>query len=110
MPQTKTIAIANIQTKIMWTLFVAVILLLASYLYLVNKSVYNIVERKQAEESINSLNTEVAMLETEYMTLTTTKINLDYAHSLGYKDVPNNLSYIARSVKPSAISMRNNEI
>ncbi|MEK7477945.1 MAG: hypothetical protein AAB645_01075 [Patescibacteria group bacterium] len=110
MQQTRAIFIEHIQTRLIWTLLVTLVLLLSSYLYLVNRSIFNIVERKQAEETINSLNTKVAMLETDYMTLTTSKINLDYAHSLGYQNVLNSLSYIAKSVKPMAIFMPNNEI
>jgi len=63
-----------------------ILLLAASYIYLLHDSVYNLQARQDALEQAASLETDIAVLETQSMTLLS-GINLDLAHNLGMAEL-----------------------
>ncbi len=77
------------------------------YIALVGLSVSYVANRERGGEQISLLRTEVATLESEYLSLSG-QITLDLAHQLGYKDVAMEASYAARE-KTTSISLARSE-
>jgi hypothetical protein len=82
----------NFEQKLIWSLFAIMIALVGLYIYLVNISVFNIMARKEAEERISQIATEVAKLEATYIGLSS-KIDMETAYALGFKDASKDGSY-----------------
>ncbi len=64
----------------------ALVLLLGSYVYFVNQTVWNVAKRQAAQTKINDLSSDISNLESNYMTLKHA-ISLDQAKSLGFNAV-----------------------
>ena len=104
---TKTIFIDSREQKIMAILGLAIFVLAGFYLYFINSGVASITARKVAEEKINSLSSEVATLEANYMQLSNEKVSLAYAYTLGFKDVAgSDVAYLVKSDTPVNLSLR----
>ena len=58
------------------------------YFYVVGSITFNVIERKNIENEIKNLNSELSQVELEYLTLDR-QINLDLAHQLGFQENPN---------------------
>lgn len=67
-------------------LLALILLLSASYIYLLHNAVYNLQARQEALEQAASLETDIAVLETRSMTLLSS-INLDLAQTLGMAEL-----------------------
>lgn len=106
----KVVAITNIEKNLFYMFLFAAILLLSSYLYLVQRSVFNIVARQKAEAEIGTLETKVASMEAEYMAESGSRINPDYAHTLGFRDVTADQNYAVSDKKTAALSLAGHEI
>jgi|GEM_PF-3176773 len=106
----KVATITNIEKNLFYMFFVAAILLLGSYLYLVNMSVLNIVAREKAQTEIGSLTTLVASQEADYLALADQKITADYARTLGFQNVSTEQGYVVPVDKAVSLSLLNNEI
>ena len=84
--------INNLDVKLFW-LFVATAAFLATaYVCLINNTIMNVVARKQAYESINTLNAELAVLEGRYVAAANS-LTLAKAHELGFVDADKNSSF-----------------
>lgn len=75
------------QKNIFIILCTLVVLFLGAYGYLVNKTVWNVVARQNAVKEIQRLSSDIATLESSYMTVSKT-LTLNHAYTLGFKDVP----------------------
>lgn len=95
----------NLEKRLFYGFLIATILFLGAYLYLANLSLFNIVGRNQAQEKIGQLRTEVASLESEYLSLSGREITPDYARSLGFKDISNTQSYAVSANKTVTLSL-----
>ncbi|HYC82934.1 MAG TPA: hypothetical protein VEB60_00085 [Candidatus Paceibacterota bacterium] len=82
----KTYRLDVIEEKAVWASFAMIVLLVISYLYLVNSSVFNIMARREAEEKISSLGTQVALLESQYIELSS-RIDMDLARQFGFREI-----------------------
>ena len=91
------------------SLVVLVVLLAATYIYFINQSVFSIHERGTAEEKISSLESEIAGLEANYISLTDSQINLAHAYKLGFQDTPSSAIFAVRQAGQTGLSMRSNE-
>ena len=69
-----------------WVLTVDTVMLVGTYVYLLNTAVFNVVKRGAAEKQISAANSKITELETKYISLKN-NINLELAYSLGYKEV-----------------------
>lgn len=65
------------------------VLLVIAYLYFINSMVFNAVARQKLVSEINTLQTQVVALETEYFSLSN-NITLELAYNLGFRDAGEN--------------------
>lgn len=89
---------------------IAILILCFFYVYFVNQSIFNINQRRINENKIGDLQTKVASLESTYMSLTSEKVNLAFAHSLGFKDARDEYTFAVRNNKAVSLSYQANEI
>lgn len=80
--------IENMGKNIFWSFVAFAVFLSASYLYFVNRTVVNAVERQNIEKEIILISSQISDLEESYLGLKN-KINLDYAFSKGFIKVSN---------------------
>jgi len=69
-------------------LIVLLFALVSIYSYFINASVLNVVERKNIENTISTLGSNVSGLETEYF-VKVDSVNIDLAISMGFKEMEN---------------------
>ena len=69
-----------------WSSLVALFVTFGMYIYLVNKTVFNVVARQNAERQIADLNSKVSDMEFKSMALKDT-VTLEKAHELGFTEV-----------------------
>jgi len=101
----KVATITNVEKNLFYMFFVVAILLLGSYLYLVNMSVLNIVAREKTQVEIGRLTTLVASQESEYLALANREVTVDYARSLGFKEVTSGQGYAVPTKKTVTLSL-----
>jgi hypothetical protein len=87
---------------------VAIFLLLAGYVYFFHNSVFNLRSREAAMEQIIELETKIAVLENQSLTLLS-GINLDLAHSLGLMEISTEPIFATRA-KDIRLSLAVDEI
>ena len=78
------------------------IAIFASYIYLVNKTIMNVVAREKTETTLSSLSTTIGGLEYKYITLKN-GVTLELAHAKGFVDF-SPTTYLARENSASALS------
>ncbi|MDD5050429.1 MAG: hypothetical protein PHV93_01650 [Candidatus Pacebacteria bacterium] len=92
-------------------LFASALLLLVgfvcSYVYFLNDTIHNVVERQKAETRIASIRGAVGELESRYIVLKDS-ITLDLASSLGFQTVQNPV-FISRTALSKALSVNSVE-
>jgi hypothetical protein len=69
-----------------WTLMGVLIALACMYFYLINRTVWNIIDHQRAQASINTINTQIGSLQSESLALQSA-ITPDVAHSLGFEEI-----------------------
>ena len=68
-----------------WALACAALALALAYVWFINVSVHNVVERKQLGDTVRAMSLELAPLEAEYISLAQ-EVTLSRAHELGFVD------------------------
>lgn len=86
--------IENLEQKLIWVFGAAVLLLGLSYLYLINDSIFHVAARKDAEEKIAVVETEITTLVSDYMAISAT-IDEKRAEALGFKEAGSNMHFVA---------------
>lgn len=86
------------------TLLCGIVLSTFLYIYLVNKTVFNIVDRKNAESSILNVSADVTGLEYKLISKKNS-LTLDTVREKGF-EVPSSMSYISRKSLGQTLSMR----
>lgn len=76
------------------------------YIYLVGSIIFGAVEQRQLEASARELRADIGVLEIEYLGLAG-KINLDLAHSLGFKEATDQVFAVRKD--GSKLSLGHNE-
>ncbi len=100
---TKQLNINNIEKQIFWGVFTLLLLLGTSYVFFVNKTILNIVERESFEEKIITLNSQISELEFDYIALKN-NITIDYAHSVGFHNV-DSVKFASRKLAGQGLSL-----
>lgn len=90
-------------------LVAGMVMLAASYVALVNNSVFNIVAREDALEEMTNLETDLAVLETRYIELSN-QINLNLAYERGFVDASKQAVFVRASEASSGLSFAGDEI
>jgi cell division protein FtsL len=98
--------IMKYKERIVMTLIVAIVLCVASYMFLVHKAIVNVVEREKIVKDIREKSTIVSDLESKYLTAKN-KINIELAHAKGFQDAEVT-SYISK--KSLTAYVPNNEL
>jgi hypothetical protein len=96
---TQTIAIA------FWALVSLSCILALTYMWFINASILNIVERKHVSSQNHADMTALAPLESQYLSLTQT-LDLERAHQLGFVDV-GTVEYASRGSTGRQVSLAN---
>ena len=91
----------NIQKKILRILIIIGIILSVLYAYMIGSMTFNITARRSFENTLTELNTSVNKLELTYLN-DVNKIDKDYALSVGFVDVHQNI-FASRSINHVAI-------
>ncbi len=84
--------INNLEQKLFWVLLAGIAFLATTYVCLINSTIMNVVARKQAYESINNINAELAVLEGRYVAVAN-GVTLDKAYELGFIDAEDSSSF-----------------
>lgn len=80
----------NTQRIIFNVLLSSIITLSVVYIYLIGSITFNVLARKSLESTVRTLGSEVSSLELTYLN-STNKIDKNYATSLGFVDVKDNI-------------------
>lgn len=105
------IAIRKINTtlfspKAFWFMIVGIILLVLTYIYLVNSIVWNVSLRQQTEKRLADLTAQLSTMESTYVSLTS-KINIENAYNLGFKDISSDQTeFVKRSATLGTLGER----
>lgn len=78
----------NIEKTIFNVLLAMIIISFFSYFYFINSTIFNIIGRKNIESENRTLSSNISELELQYLSATN-NIDLDFAHSIGFKDASN---------------------
>ncbi|HJN62977.1 MAG TPA: hypothetical protein QGH03_01970 [Candidatus Paceibacterota bacterium] len=97
----------NLERKLIIFLFVGIVVLGISYGYFVKQTIVNVVSRQNVEEEMGDLGSRVSNLEVRYIELKN-KIDLDFAYSLGYKDV-SEVKFVSRSELSKTLTLYGNQ-
>lgn len=91
----------TLELRAFWVLLAVFGCLSVLYVYLVQDSVFTIVRIRSTAEQISALESDVARLESSYMTLSS-NVNLELAYALGFEDSSAIMKFVAPA--PSALS------
>ena len=108
MKQATTATMARIEqtSQILFWGFVAAIVLCASmYMFFVNKTVWNVVARQEAESKIVSLNSKVSTMEFQYITAKA-NVTMELAKSLGYQPVQGREIFVTKIDTTKSVALR----
>lgn len=83
---TKTLDFNNIERKFFWILSSVIVVAVAFYLYSALSLTIAVVDREQVNRTAQEISNHVSVLEQEYL-LEANKVTLEYAKSLGFRDV-----------------------
>lgn len=78
------------------------VIIFAVYVYLINKTVMNVVAREQTEQDIAQLSGTLGELEFKYITLKNI-ITLDLAYERGFQETSPK-AFISRTTRPASLS------
>ncbi len=96
-------SVNHFERKIFWVFFAFLVIFAILYGYFVNQTILNIVERRGMENKIVILESEISEFEFDYISLKN-NINLDYAYSVGFKDV-SNIKFASRKLPSQSLSI-----
>jgi hypothetical protein len=96
----------GLEKKLIIGLAILVLGLGVSYGYFVKQTILNVVIRQEIEEKMADLGSHVSSLEVRYIELKN-RINLDFAYSLGYRDVPE-VKFVSRSTLDKVLTLNSN--
>ena len=90
---------------IFWGFVGAIVLCASMYMYFVNKTVWNVLARQEAESHIVSLNSKVSTMEFQYITAKS-NVTMELAKSLGYQPVQGREIFVTRIDASKNVALR----
>ncbi len=101
---------SSTEKKILLALCAFVVFLLFSYVYLVNKTVWNVVARKNISTEVVKINDDISKLEYSYLTLKNA-VSINNAYAMGFKDIEGSSStlFVTRNSLGKALSINHVE-
>jgi cell division protein FtsL len=103
-------ALGKTEKRLFYLFLAAATLLLITYLYFWQASLFNIVSRERASAEIGRLTTEVAAQEADYIALASRQITLDQAKALGFSDVSADQNYAVSGTQNLSLSLSRDQI
>lgn len=94
----------NLAPALFWMLVSTVLILCISYMWFINGTVYNVVERRHHAVENTSLSASLASLESDYISANQ-KVTLARAHDFGFVDVAR-VEYASRDGVKTLLSSR----
>lgn len=88
--------VENIEQKIVGVLGVMLVLMGFGYVYLINDSIFHVAARKESEEKIATVETDITALVSDYMAISAT-INLERAKEMGFMETGDNAHFATRN-------------
>lgn len=98
--QTAILKIERLSQNICISLFILALILAASYIFLVNKTVLNAVEKEKIENEIASISSDLSEKEFTYITAKG-KVTIELARSMGFVSSEDKTTFVT-VIKPSA--------
>ena len=98
-------AIERTSQIIFWVLASAIFIFASFYVYLVNKTVWNVVSRQAAESQIVAINSDLSSTEFEYIN-TKAKVTFALAESMGFKPADKQTLFVTRETGPKNVAFR----
>lgn len=95
--------IENLEKKLFWSIAMLIIIFSGLYLYSVNQTIINVVERQNIEKQIAGINSRISDTEVSYMNLKN-NINYEFAVSKGFVKVSNE-KYVSRKSSSDNLSV-----
>jgi hypothetical protein len=71
-----------------WTLAFLIVICAVAYVFMINKTVFNIVARQKAESQVTKLSSDLSILESNHLALKS-KITPEFAATLGFTEAAN---------------------
>lgn len=90
---------------IFWTMAAGIFILASSYMYFVNKTVWNVVARQAAESQIVALNSDLSTTEFDYIN-SRASVTMELAETLGFKSADNQTLFVTRESAAKNIALR----
>ena len=107
--QQATLAINTIERTsklIFWALLAGVVILASTYMYMINRTVWNVLARQQAETQIVSINSKLSAVEYTYIA-SKNKVTMQLAQSMGFEPISSNQSiFVTRDVAAKSVALR----
>jgi hypothetical protein len=96
----------NRQVQILfWALATTIILLAVMYMYFVNKTVWNVVQRQHIESNIASLNSKLSETEFQYIN-SVSGITMETAQRMGFVSAADHTTFVAREEIGKNVAIR----
>lgn len=86
----------NRRVYLFWSFFSLLLLLTGTYLYLVNNLIFGAARRQNYLDILKRTRAEVVLLEADYLKKSG-RITMNFANTLGYKDVAAQITLVRRS-------------
>lgn len=98
-------AIEKTSQIIFWGMTACLILCVSMYMYFVNKTVWNVVARQDAESQIIAINSDLSATEFEYIN-NKANVTVELAQSLGFKVADKQTLFVTRETGPKSVALR----
>ncbi len=90
--------------RLFWRCLAVAVLLLASYLYLVNSAVFNLVARERLLGNLNEMRSNVVALESEYLALSG-QVTMELARERGFHDATASAIFVELPTQSSVVAL-----
>ncbi len=96
----------NRQVQVLfWSMVGAIVVLAIVYMYLVNKTVWNVVAKQNIEKSMASISSDLSDREFQYIN-SVSGITMDTATKLGFVPAGNSTVFVARQNIDKSVAIR----
>ena len=82
---------------IFWALLFGVVMLASMYIYMINKTVWNVLARQQAQTQIVSINSKLSAVEYKYISAKNS-VTMQLAESMGFQPITNQSMFVTRDI------------
>ncbi|MES3005592.1 MAG: hypothetical protein V4664_01450 [Patescibacteria group bacterium] len=88
-----------------WAMVTGIVMLASVYIYLVNRTVWNVVARQTAESQIVALNSDLSASEFEYIN-TKSNVTMALAAEMGFKSADQKTLFVTRESSSKNVALR----